>query len=272
MSEIERITSRNNKRLVNARNVRDGKGPTSIFVEGRRLVTEALRSDLKITECFVSDILKDEELVDAVRSRIDNVTHLSTTLFSTIADTDNSQGILILADRPPTGRFLIEESLNATSTSLVIFLKEINNPSNLGAIVRSAEAAGVAGIIVSPKSADPFSAKASRSSMGSVFRMPIWEGVSFEEALDWAQVRNLIPTVADISAVHSYTEISWTSPRLLIFGSEAHGIGDDELKKVEQKIKIPMQNGVESLNLAVSAAVLMFEANRQTISNKIIEP
>jgi len=263
MSEIERITSRDNRRLINARNVRDGKVNTQIFVEGRRLVSEALRSDLIINECFVSEDFREEELIASLRLHTEKVIELSTKLFSTVADTEQSQGILVLADRPISGRLLIEENLNSNSVRLVIFLKEINNPSNLGAILRSAEAAGVAGVVVSTNSADPFSAKALRSAMGSGFRLPVWENVTFDEAISWAVTHTLIPTAADTSADRSYTESDWKVPRLLILGSEAHGLTNEELGKIPEKVKIPMQNGVESLNLAVSAAVLMFEAQRQ---------
>ncbi len=263
MSDIEKITSRDNRRLVNARNVRDGKVKTQIFVEGRRLVREALTSDLVINECFVSEGFRDEKLIASLSVSTVKFNELSNKLFSSVADTERSQGILALAARPITGQLGIEENLNSSRARLVIFLKEINNPSNLGAIVRSAEAAAVAGVVVSTKSADPFSAKALRSAMGSGFRLPIWENVTFDEAMAWASTRNLIPTAADISAACSYTESAWEVPRLLIFGSEAHGLTDEELEKIEEKIKIPMQNGVESLNLAVAAAVLMFEAQRQ---------
>ena len=263
MSEIERITSKENRRLVNARNVRDGRVKAQIFVEGRRLVTEVLRSDLVINECFVSEDFRDENLVATLRLCTDKVIEISTKLFSTIADTDQSQGILVLVDRPVTGQLRIEQTLNSNSVRLVVFLKEINNPSNLGAILRSAEAAGVAGIVISTNSADPFSAKALRSAMGSGFRLPVWENVAFDEALAWASIRKLIPTAADISQDRSYTESDWSLPRLLILGSEAHGLTNAELGMIQEKVKIPMQNGVESLNLAVSAAVLMFEAQRQ---------
>ena len=146
---------------------------------------------------------------------------------------------------------------------MVIFLSEINNPSNLGAIFRTAEAAGAAGIIISPDSADVFSTKAIRSAMGANLRLPACENVAIEEVLAWAAKKNLVPTAADISGGVSYTQIDWKVPRLLIFGSEAHGLNDAERDSIEEVINIPMENGVESLNLAVACGIVLFEAKRQ---------
>jgi TrmH family RNA methyltransferase len=145
----------------------------------------------------------------------------------------------------------------------VIFLFEINNPSNLGAIFRTAEAAGAAGVIISAKSAAAFSPKAMRAALGANLRLPIWENARFEQVLIWASETKAITTAADINAVKKYTEIDWNQPRLLIFGSEAHGLSENARTSIEELIYIPMQNDVESLNLAVSCGIILFEAHRQ---------
>ncbi|MGH7784531.1 MAG: TrmH family RNA methyltransferase, partial [Candidatus Binatia bacterium] len=186
-------------------------------------------------------------------------------LFRSIADTDSPQGIAVICDRPGTGQKDFEERFNLSNEQipLVIFLEEVNNPSNLGAIVRTAEAAGAAGVIVSKGSADPFSAKAVRASMGSAFRLPVWSGVDLGTAVTWAGERGMIVTAADIDGDKIYTHIDWRKPRLLVFGSEAHGLSDAHKNKVEDLITIPTSANVESLNLAVSAGVILFEAKRQ---------
>ena len=142
-------------------------------------------------------------------------------------------------------------------------MKEINNPSNLGAILRTTEAAGVAGVIISTNSADAFAAKAVRASMGAAFRIPVWYNAEFYEVLNWAAANNLTVTACDVSAALSYTDIDWKLSRLLVFGSEAHGLDSDDLGKIQEKINIPMANQVESLNLSVSAGIILFEAKRQ---------
>lgn len=263
MKEIEKITSRDNRRLVNARRVRDGKEPEQIFVEGRRLVGEALRSSLEIRECFVDEGFRDRELLDAMAKRMIAIAELPARIFDSIVDTKQPQGIALVAKRPLHSRLTIESRLKTAALPIVIYLKEVNNPSNLGAVLRTAEAADVAGIIISKNSADVFSPKAIRSSMGSSFRLPVLENIDFEEILRWAKEWELTMTASDILGEKSHYQIDWTTPRLLIFGSEAHGLNETELERVAEKIQISMENGVESLNLAVSAGIILFEAKRQ---------
>lgn len=267
MPEIETITSRDNAKLKLARRVRDGREPELMFVEGSRICSEALRSRASIIDCFVADEFADKkgEMLEAIKKAGAAINRVRDDLFKTIADTDSPQGIALICNRPPSDRTAFEASFSDRRTTLptVVLLHEANNPSNLGAILRVAEAAGVAGVIVSHNSADPFSPKAIRSSMGSAFRLPIWRDVEMEEGIEWGKERGMITTAADIAGDKSYTDIDWRSSRLLIFGSEAHGLSDAEKESVDDLIKIPMSSIVESLNLAVSAGVILFEAKRQ---------
>jgi len=262
MQTSETITSRENGKLVNARRVRDGKDRTRIFIEGQRLASEALRSSLKIEECLVSDGFTDMELINSIHACNVNISFVADRLFKTIADTNEPQGIVLIANRP--GGAGMDAQIKAAKIPLVLFLNEINNPSNLGAILRTAEAAGVVGVIVSTNSADVYSPKSIRSAMGSSFRLQVQENALFGEVLDWAREQNLRTTAADISATKSYTDIDWTQPRLLIFGSEAHGLSAEQLASVNEQTFIPMENRVESLNLGVSAGIILFEAKRQS--------
>src|SRR5436190_7697574 len=255
--KIELITSRDNQRLAHARKVRDGKVPGMMFIEGRRLVEEAIRSDIAIEECFFSDDFGDDGLRGAFHGRVFEV-HAK--IFRSLADTGQPQGVIVVAKRPESLSFKLVES---SAVPVVVFLNEINNPSNLGAVIRTAEAADAAGVIISDNSADVFSPKALRAAMGSSFRLPIWSGVNFDEVIRWANGQSFVKTAADISGEMLYTAVDWTKKRLLIFGSEAHGLRDADLDKVGEKIIIPMGQDVESLNLAVAAGVILFEARRQ---------
>jgi RNA methyltransferase, TrmH family len=267
MNKIKKITSRDNQRLVHARKVRDGKILEQIFIEGRRLAEEALRSDLTIVECFVSDDLTDNGMLNEITAQGISIVEISNRMFASIADTKQPQGIILIAKRPNTLLSAIGTGLTTSSLPLVIFLKEINNPANLGAILRSAEAAGVAGAIVSQNSADVFLPKSLRAAMGSSFRLPILENADFEAIMHWAKNAGLSSTAAAANAANNYADIDWRKPRLLVFGSEAHGLSNLELQLVEEVIHIPMENGVESLNLAVSAGVILFEAKQQAAND-----
>lgn len=265
---IQKIASRDNARVKLVRKVRDGREKSLVFIEGLRIAEECLRSDLNITQVFiVADLIakdRGRQLVNTFLSRGFNVIELSPSIFDSIAETKDSQGIVVLADRMSTDLPSFERSIKETADNpkLFIYLHEINNPSNLGAVLRTAEAAGASGVTISERSADVFAPKAIRTSMGSVFRIPLWTNVKANEALEWAGNRRLIISGANIGAAKAYTEVDWRLPRLLIFGSEAHGIPDDIRGAIAENISIPMENGVESLNLAVSAGILLFEAKR----------
>ncbi|MDQ3219733.1 MAG: RNA methyltransferase [Acidobacteriota bacterium] len=272
MIQTKKIASRENQRLKLARKARDGKAGDKIFIEGLRLAEEALRSQISINECFVShefgELKRERELLFKLSVGELQIFEVSDSIFTTIADTKNSQGIILIGDRPPNGRSLIEKTLGKQyeSHSIVIVLDKINDPANVGAIFRTAEAAGVAGVVVSNGSADVFSPKALRAAMGAGFRVPVWENCEVDEVLAWAKDNKLVLTAADVKADILYTKINWQIPRLLVFGSEAHGLDSKLLEKMDEVIQIPMMNGVESLNLSVSCGILLFEALRQNSS------
>ncbi len=247
--------------------MRDGDIKNLIFVEGARLAEEVLRSNLKI-----SDVLYTESFASTERGRAfsqqfqkSNFAEVSPNIFDSLADTKTSQGIIVICEKPEIGKQFIEANLlSKKKLPLVIALHRINNPANLGAILRTAEAVNVSGVITTKNSADAFSPKALRGAMGASLRLALWTDVDFHEAAEWAKQKNLISVCADVKAMKSYLEIDWKMPRLLVFGSEAHGLSAEETEKIDENLLIPMDNGVESLNLAVSCGVILFEAKRQT--------
>lgn len=264
----EIITSRDNQRLKDVRKIRDGKIREFVFVEGLRLCEEALRSPAEIEDCYFTDEFASSErgrdLLNLLAGRTSEIFRLSPKAFDSISDTKTSQGIILIARRPKATFSDIFRLNNSSGTiPVVIFLFEINNPSNLGAVARTAEAAGVAGIITSTGSADIFMPKALRASMGAALRMKIVQGAHVSEVFEWAQKNKLAISAADGGAKSAYTEINWRRPRLLMFGSEAHGIDQNYALFTEEGIRIPMKNEVESLNIAVSCGILLFEAVRQ---------
>jgi rRNA methylases len=251
-----------------ARAVRDGREDGSMLIEGTRLFEEAIRSECHISTCFVTQSLLETQRGSKLLGLIDrdgtDVSLVSDTLLRTIADTANPQGIIAVARRPASGGREIEARLNRSVFKLVVFLVSINNPSNLGAVVRTAEAAGVAGVITSIGSADAFSPKSLRAAMGSAFRMPVWENANAQETIEWCDKIGLRTTSLDIKGTSNIYEADWREPRLLIIGSEAHGLDEDVLARSNDVLTIPMASPVESLNLAVSCGITIFEARRQS--------
>lgn len=128
--------------------------------------------------------------------------------------------------------------------------------------MRTAEAVDVSGVILTKNSADVFSPKAIRGAMGASLRLPLWTNADFTEALQWSRAKNLKSICADVNAEKIYTEVDWNVSRLLVFGSEAHGLSAAERAAVEESLLIPMANGVESLNIAVACGIILYEARR----------
>lgn len=261
------ITSRDNALVKRARAVRDGRVREQIFVEGLRLCEEALPAlcvdditDVVYTERIARDE-RGSRLLDALRAAGARTALVDEAVFSSVSDTRTPQGVVLLAARPATGPAALDES--AGETPLVVILHRVNNPANAGAILRAAEAAGATAAILTEGSADIFSPKALRGAMGSTLRLPLWTGARFQEVVDWFQQRGVRTVCTDLRAQKAHTEIDWTVSSALILGGEAAGLAPEEVAAADEAVRIPMRPPVESLNVAVAAAVVLYEAARQ---------
>lgn len=259
------ITSRDNPLVRRARAVRDGKITESIFIEGLRLCEEAVSAGLSIEAALYTDrLLRDQrgsQLIRNLRQVCDRVLQTTEPVLASVSDTKNPQGILILATRPRAGTERL--ALHSDQIPLLVILHRINNPANAGAILRTAEAAGATAAILTAGTTDIFSPKALRGAMGSSFRLPLWTGPAFSEALAWCAERRILTVCADIRGTRAHTEIDWTIPRAVIVGAEAAGLDTDEIAAANDLIRIPMCPPVDSLNVAVASAIILYEAARQ---------
>jgi len=259
------ITSRDNFLLRRARAVRDGKVKESIFVEGLRLCEEAVSSGLKIEAVIYSEEIarkvRAAELIEKLVATSERIGSVSEKLLESISYTKTPQGIIVLAVRP----MLAEEEFKArqSASPLLVVMHGINNPVNVGAIIRTAEAAGVTGIIATTKTSDPFSPKALRGAMGSAFRLPIWTGANYSAVVSSYVRRDVRTICADIEGERVFTEIDWRGPSALIVGPESTGLSSNEISSADEAVRIPMEGSVESLNVGVAAAIVLYEAHRQ---------
>jgi TrmH family RNA methyltransferase len=176
-------------------------------------------------------------------------------LFSGLTDTENTQGIIAVFPQP-------ELSL-PPDASLLLALDGLRDPGNLGTILRTAAAAEVDGVLLLPGTVDAYNPKVVRSGMGAHFRLPIlpldWE--AFEEQFGSRWV--VWCADARAPAAKPYTANLWGHPSILIIGGEAHGLSDEAQQYALNSVTIPLAAGVESLNSAVAAAVILFEIRRQ---------
>jgi RNA methyltransferase, TrmH family len=178
---------------------------------------------------------------------------LSPSAFATLSDTVNSQGLLAVMPLPNLA--------SAPDAELVLVLDQIRDPGNLGTILRSAEAAGVGQVLLSKGCADPWGSKVLRAGMGAHFRLPL------QVDLDWPAMAGLLARrslwAADARGVLAYDQVDWSQPAALIIGGETEGVSSQAAELAHGKIYIPMRGGAESLNAAMAATVILFEAARQ---------
>jgi TrmH family RNA methyltransferase len=167
----------------------------------------------------------------------------------------------VLARRPESSEKRLVAALD--KNPLLVVLHQINNPVNVGAILRTAEAAGVGGVITTRNTSDPFSPKSLRGAMGSAFRLPIWNGPTYGEMIEWCRTRQIETVCADAEASLTHTEYDWTRSTALVLGPESTGLTEAETKSASRVVSIPMHGAVESLNVSVAAGILLFEAARQ---------
>src|SRR5580704_2699985 len=275
------LTSRDNRWLKQFRMALRGGLPTesgAVGVEGVRLVEEALRSGCPIEAVLFSESgerHRDRLAPFISRPEIAFPTLRTTDrLFEGLADTEHPQGVAALV-RPRETTFddLLRTPANACSPLLVV-LAGVQDPGNVGTILRTAAAFGVTGAATAASgisgTASPFSPKALRASAGAALHLPILAGMSLAILLTQLRVAN-VRTLA--SCVHESAdsekpllapwEIDWCEPVALLVGNEGAGLPEEVERSADARIRIPMASGIESLNAAAAAAVLFYEAARQ---------
>ena len=262
---MTKITSRDNSLLRRARAVRDGKIVDSIFVEGLRLCEEALNSGLQIDAVIYSaQIVRKEralQLIEKLTRTSRKAAAASEKLLESISYTKTPQGIVVLAARPSSDEATFTSKQPATP--MLVILHGINNPVNVGAICRTAEAAGASGMITTRGTSDPFSPRALRGAMGSAFRLPVWPDADYSDVINYCRERKIRTISADVSAAKIFSEIDWRDASAMIMGPESTGLSRDEVAFAEESVRIPMHGTVESLNVAVAAGIILYEAARQ---------
>ena len=175
------------------------------------------------------------------------------------ADTQTPQGILTVLTQPS---YEIKEVLSDPE-GLYLLVEDLQDPGNLGTIFRTAEGAGVNGILLSGGTVDLFNPKTIRSTMGSVYRMPFFYIESMEQAFSLLREKGISTYAAHLQGKSYYNEFSYRKGTAFLIGNEGNGLKQETAQAADYCLKIPMEGKVESLNAAISAAILLYEAHRQ---------
>ncbi len=263
----DRIDSPKNPRIkamLRLRNNRERKKTGLILIDGVREVARALAAGVELQEVFACrDWCDDEEArngLAALRAAGYAVTELSPTAAKALAYGERRSGIIAIARRPQ--RTLADLSLGAAP--FVAILEAIEKPGNLGAMLRTADAAGVDSVVLMDSACDPFGPNVIRASVGNIFRSFVAEATA-EESMAWLQEHKMQVVISTPTADKTYDEVNWRLPTAVVLGSEAHGVSSrwEEPQFACEHVRLPMHGQADSLNVSTTAAVLFYEAVRQ---------
>ncbi len=254
------ITSTGNaqvKELLQLQKKSKARNERNVFiVEGIKMFSEAPRN--RIEKVFISETLfnrKKQELnLDGLKVEI-----LSDKVFSHVSDTKTPQGILCIVRQKKTKL----EGIFAQNPAHLMILDNLQDPGNLGTIVRTAEGAGVSGIILSKDCVDIYNPKTIRSTMGSIYRMPFLYVEDLENTIDEVKKQDIKVYAAHLQGKNNYDEENYKTGCAFLIGNEGNGLRDEIAEKADIWVKIQMQGQVESLNAAIASSILMFEVCRQ---------
>lgn len=254
------VTSSKNPAVQRFRDAASGRDGAMMLAEGVRLVREAVEAGLEVVEAAVSPKLTDQWLRDELQRRSGSFLDCSDAMLARLSALETPQGVAVRLRRP---HYEEHQLLERALVPLLVVAAGVRDPGNLGAVLRTAEAAGASGCITIRGGADPFRDKAVRGSMGSVFRLPVRHGMEVDDVIALARRQRLQIVAADGGGRLRHTDADLRKPLLLVVGAEAAGVSAAWLQSADQHVHIPLCEPVESLNVAVAAGVLLFEAQRQ---------
>jgi RNA methyltransferase, TrmH family len=249
-----RVESRQNARIKELRAALGRGNKTGLIaLEGLHLVQEAVQSGLKLHTVFVRS--GDEALLDGLRLEGPEILSVARDVFDGVSQTEHPQGIAALAEPP---QFSIDRFFQGTP--LIVVAAGLQDPGNLGALIRSAEAFGATGMMLLPGTVSPWNAKALRASSGSAFRLPV-QTFTHEEAFVILEERGV--KVFAAVARDGEAKPDFSGPSALLVGNEGAGLPEAWANRADVRVTIPLHGSVESLNAMVAGSVLLYEAMRQ---------
>lgn len=247
------------KNLIQLQKKSKARVEQNAFVtEGIKMFEESMTGGFLIKAYFSESLYNDIVGKDSEYFKGYSYEVVTDGVFKEISDTLTPQGVMAIVKKPEYG---LEQMIGDSKANLLL-LEDIRDPGNLGTMLRTAEAAGVSGIILSKNSVDMFNPKVIRSTMGAIYRMPFLYVEDLGVTINQLKENKFSIYAAHLLATRSYDEIDYIGKCAIIIGNEANGLSDEIAELATKYIKIPMEGKVESLNAAVAASILMYEVYR----------
>ncbi len=259
------ITSLQNPRVKDAIRLRNGRHRVKqrrILIDGIRELARALDGRIDLVEVFICWTCCTRRQVKILSSMLGDfhveILYVSEQVFEKLAFGDRSEGVVAVAETPMTDI----NSLTMLDNPLIAVLEGVEKPGNVGAVIRSADGAGVSAVIAADGRTDLFNPNIIRASLGTVFTMPVCEAAS-GTVLEWLRENGLTIYAARVDGSVPYTEIDYRGPTAIVFGSETKGLSSVWDTDDITPVRLPMLGAADSLNISATAAVLFYEALRQ---------
>ncbi|OGW31099.1 MAG: hypothetical protein A2X59_01665 [Nitrospirae bacterium GWC2_42_7] len=262
--QTKKITSVSNPKIRQALDLREkrNKHHLEFLTEGPHLIEMAVASGCVIGDVFASSsfLVKNEgqKLLRDLSKTTEDIFEVPDHLLNKLGDTKTPQGIIAVVSYQP----LSLENLPLQNKSLLVVIDGVQDPGNLGTIIRTSDASAADAVLILPGTCDTFMPKVIRSTAGSIFNIPVIH-TTLDELLGWVHQKNIKLFVASVEAERSVYETDLKVPLALIFGNEAHGVSKQLRESADMFLKIPILGKAESLNVSVSAAICLYEAVRQ---------
>lgn len=263
MKKITSLLNPEIKELYKLKKSRNRKSSNKFLIDGERELEIAISSGVKIEKIFICEELSSSSQIFIKKHDKNLITLVSSDVFKKLAYKEKPDGFLALAIKE--NKTL--KNINQNKESIVLILEAVEKPGNLGAIIRTAYAAGLKTIILTENQTDVYNPNVIRSSEGMVFKLNIIESSS-EDALSWLKSNKIKIYSTTIEKGVDYSKNKYESKSALVFGSEANGLSSFWLDVCDKKIKIPMAPNIDSLNVSVSVAIILFEMLRQKKEKK----
>lgn len=264
VQRMEKITSLQNPKIKNISKLiskaKERKEQKLFPIEGAREIMLALEGGYVLDSVFICPELFVKTDYPVVLEGIDQriLFEVTAEIFCKLAYRENSDGLLALAQL----KIHKLEDLYLSENPFLILMEAVEKPGNLGAVLRTADAAGVDAVIVCDPHTDIYNPNVIRSSVGCLFTVQT-AICSNQEAIDFLRQKKICSYAAELQASEFYQNIDFCPPSAIIMGTEADGLSDFWLRQADFRIKIPMKGKIDSLNVSVSTAILTFEAMRQ---------
>jgi len=259
---IEKITSTQNPKIKNIIKLQqkssERKSQNLIVIEGLREISLAVKAGFSIKSVFIcSDIVLPEVVMNELKLDFQYF-DVSKDVYNKLAYRESTEGIIALAEP----KFYQLDNLKLRENPIIIILESVEKPGNLGAILRTADAAKVDAVIISEPLTDIYNPNIIRSSVGCVFTNQI-VACSSDDAIQWLKRKGIKSHAAALTAKKYYHQMDLSGPVAFVMGTEADGLTDKWLKSTDEHVIIPMSGEIDSLNVSISTAILVFEAMRQ---------